>query len=285
MSPEVGPLPRALVAGVAVALSGCPRAPPPDLSRDPAALLEAVRAAQGRVRSVRGSARVRVESPRVSGTVNQYLAAEKPDRIRLETHDFFGNVAAVLVTDGGRFALYDAREGAYYRGQASPENVSRLLPLVLPPEELAAILCGSAPLLAGEPISAEPRGAQLLLTIGAGAGEQRLAVGAEAAVEASQLRRPGAAGGGEVAERPDYDLEFEVFRHRGGARFPTEVTLRAPAARVRLQLRWKEDLRVNGPADPASFRLDPPRGARVVELSPGSAAPAVELPLEPAPRQ
>lgn len=285
MSPGAARLPRALVAGVGVALCGCPRVPPPDLSRDPAALLEAVRAAQHRVRSVQGSARVRVESPRLRGTVSQYLAAEKPDRIRLETHDFFGNLAAVLVADGGRFALYDAREGAFYRGEASPENVSRLLPLALPPEELAAILCGSAPLLEGEPVAAEPLGAQLWLTIRGGTGEQRLAVGTEAAVEASQLRRSGPAPGGETAGHPDYDLEFEVFRHRGGARFPTEATLRAPSAGVRLELSWKQDLQVNGPTDPASFRLDPPRGARVIELSPGSAVPPVELPLEPPPRE
>jgi hypothetical protein len=265
----------------AAAMAGC-RVPPPDLSRDPAELLAAVRAAQGRVARVQGSAKVHVDSPEVSGWVDEFVAAEKPDRVRLETRDFFGNVAAVLVADGGRFALYDARQRVYYRGEATPENVSRLLPLALPPADLAVLLCGSAPLVEGPAREVEARGARLLLRLGGASAEQELAVGEEAAVEASRVRRPAAtpAGGGGA----DHDLEFDTFRRRGGIRFPTAARLAAPAAGVRLELRWKEDLEVNGPPDPALFRLEPPRGARVVDLAPGSSAPPVELPARPDPR-
>ncbi len=267
-------------AALAAALAGCPRAPPPDLSRDPEQLLEAVRGVQGRVQRVRGRARVRVESPGTSGTVDELVAAEKPDRLRLETLDFFGNVATVLVADGKRFALYDAREGVLYRGDATPENVSRLLPLTLPAEEIATMLCGSAPLLPAAPVSVEPDGALLRLALASGGAHQALGIGAEAAVEWSHLRR-GAAAGSAPGEGPDYDLAFDVFRHRGGARFPTEVDLSAPSARVRVALRWKDDLEVNGPAEPGLFRLEPPRGARVVDLPPGGAAPAAPFPVRP----
>lgn len=263
-----------LALAAAAALLGC-RVPPPDLSRDPAELLAAVRAAQGRVARVQGSAKVHVDSPGSSGWVDEFLAAEKPDRVRLETHDFFGNVAAVLVADGGRFALYDARQRVYYRGDATPENVSRLLPLALPPADLAALLCGSAPLAEGEPREVEAKGSRLLLRLRGASAEQELAVGEEAAVEAARVRRPSAAAGA------SYDLELDDFRRRGGVRFPTTARLAAPAAGVRLELRWKEDLEVNGPADPALFRLEPPRGARVVELAPGAPAPPLELPTRP----
>jgi len=266
--------------GAAAALLGC-RVPPPDLSRDPAQLLAAVRGAQGRVARVQGSAKVRIDSPELSGWIDEFAAAEKPDRVRLETRDFFGNVAAVLVADGGRFALYDARRQVYYRGEATAENVSRLLPVALPPADLAAVLCGSAPLIEGAPREVEVRGARLLLRLGGGSSEQELSVGEEAAVETSRVRRPAPAPG--EGGRPDYDLEFDAFRRRGGARFPTVARLSAPAAGVRLELRWKEDLEVNGPPDPALFRLDPPRGARVVELAPGAAVPPLELPARPGP--
>lgn len=266
--------------GAVAALLGC-RVPPPDLSRDPTELLAAVRAAQGRVARVQGSAKVRLESPRASGWVDEFVAAEKPDRVRLETRDFFGNVAAVLVADGGRFALYDARQRVYYRGEATPENVSRLLALALPPADLAVLLCGSAPLVEGAPREVEVRGSQLLLRLGGASAEQELAVGEEAAVEESRVRRLAAAPGGGGAE---YDLELDGFRRRGGVRFPTAARLAAPAAGVRLELRWKEDLEVNGAPDPALFRLEPPRGARVVDLAPGSSVPPVELPTRPDPR-
>ncbi len=269
---------RLWLAGLAAAALAACRAPPPDLSRDPAQLLAAVRAAGRRVARVEGNAKVRVESATASGWVDEFLAAERPDRIRVETRDFFGNVASVLVADGGRFALYDARSRVYYRGDATPENVSRLLPLALPPADLADLLCGVAPILEGEPREVLARGSRLVLRLEGAAGRQELSVGEEAAVEASQVRRAAPAGG-----LPDYDLEFDAFRRRGGARFPTVARLEAAAAGVRLELRWKEDLQVDGPSDPALFHLDPPRGARVVDLAPGSPAPPVELPARPDP--
>ncbi len=270
---------RLRLAGLAAAaaIAGC-RVPPPDLSRDPADLLRAVRAAQGRVQRVEGSAKVHLQSPRGSGWVDEFLAAERPDRVRLETRDFFGNVASVLVADGGRFALYDARGKVYYRGEASAENVSRLLPLALPPADLVDLLCGTAPLLAGEPRQVAVRDSLLVLRLAGDPGEQDLSVGEEAAVEASRVRWASPSPG-----RPDHDLELWAFRRRGGVRFPTAARLVAPAAGVSLELRWKEDLEVNGPSDPALFRLDPPRGARVVELLPGSVAPPLELPTRPGP--
>lgn len=256
---------RLLLAGLAaVALLGCPRVPPPDLSRDPAELLAAVRAAQGRVVRVQGGARVHVDSAESSGWVDEFAAAEKPDRVRLETHDFFGNVAAVLVTEGGRFAFYDARRQVFYRGEATPENLSRLLPVALPPAELATILCGSAPISGGEPLSVEVSGARLVLRLGGGAAAQELGVGEGAAVE--------------TARGPGGEIELDAFRRLGGVRFPTKARLALPAARVRLELRWKEDLEVNGPIDPGLFRLDPPRGVRVVDLVPGPSSPWPALP-------
>ena len=91
---------RWLAAGALLTLAGChPRRPPPDLSLDPAALLAEVKAAQARVVSVQGRARVAVDAPGGSGGTEQYLVAERPGRLRVEVHDFFGNVVAVA---GGR---------------------------------------------------------------------------------------------------------------------------------------------------------------------------------------
>jgi hypothetical protein len=264
---------RACIPVVLVLLAGCPRVPPPDLSRDPSALLDQIRAAQGRVQRVRGSARVQISSPSASGTVNEYAAAEKPDRVHLETLDFFGGPAAVMVAGGGRFAFYDAKEKVFYRGDATPENVSRLLPFVVPVEELVTVLCGSAPLLPGEPLEVTSRDGLLLLTIGLGATGQQVAVGERATLEWSRIRHAArAAGGGVLQDAPAYDLEFGAFRQRSGVRFPDELKADAPAGRSHVELTWR-DVEVNGQVDPALFHMDPPRGARVVELSRGAPIP------------
>ncbi len=269
----------ALAAALAVALAGCTRVPPADLSRDPSALFDQVRAAQARVQRVRGSARVKIASPGASGSVLEFAAAEKPDRLHLETLDFFGNPAAVLVAADGRFAFLDTRANVLYRGDATPENISRLLPVVLPVEELVIILCGSAPLLPGTPLEVGVKDDRLLLTVGLGDVGQRLAIGDLASVEWSRVRRAEPEGGrnsGEVA--PGYDLEFDAFLRRAGVRFPTELRLDAPVGKSRIELTWRQDLEVNGNVEPALFQLSPPKGARVVDLARGAPVPSLDVP-------
>jgi len=258
----------ALVAGAAcAALAGChPRRPPPDLSADPVELLAAVRAEQARARTVQGQARVSVESKAGSGGVDQFLAAEKPGRVRVESLDFFGNVLSVLAVDGPELTLFDAKEKVFYRGAATRENVARLVPVPLSPEELATLLCGSAPLLDGDPVSAAPGDGVMVLTLRRGALTQVLEIGAGAAVEASRTRRDG---GGDAPALLDADFtDLRTGATRGGLRLPTDVATRAPG--VSLALHWRE-LTVNEAVDPALFRLAPPPGARVVDLD--AAAP------------
>jgi hypothetical protein len=274
------PTPTA-VAILALLLTACaPRGGlSPDLAADPAKLLADVRAKQEVVRRVQGGARIRIDSPDVKGTVSAFAAAEKPARVRIELHDFFGNPAAVLVADGDRFGFYDARSKTFYRGDASAENVSRFLPVVVPPSELVTILCGSAPILAGAAVEATPRRGAVLLVVAAGEVGQRLEVVDELAIASSRVRRDAP---DPAAQAAFYDLELDGFRHRAGVRFPTEVRLDAPSARSRVRLRWRDDLEVNGAVDAGLFRLDPPRGAKVVDLPPGGVVPDVPLPIDAA---
>jgi hypothetical protein len=264
----------ATALALALLAGGCVRVPPPDLSRDPAGLLAQVREGQARVQSVRGSARVGVSSRSGSGSLDAWLVAERPDRVRIETFDFFGNVVAVLVADASRFALYDARAGVLYRGEPTPENLARLLPVALPPSDLAVLLCGSAPLLEGLPVEAQPDGGRMRLALEGAGGRETLWVGDGAAISEARLEPRAGAG-------PGWQVTFDSFRRRAGAPFPTDAELRSRGAEV--SVRWEEDVQVNAAPDPSLFRLDPPRGARVQELSPGAPPPPVDLPLGPRP--
>jgi hypothetical protein len=259
-----GPVARLAAAGTLVLLAGChPRRPPPDLSLDPAALLAEVKAAQARVVSVQGRARVGVDAPGGGGGAEQYLVAERPGRVRVEAYDFFGNVVAVLAVEAGRLTLYDARERTFLRGAATPANLARLVPVPLTPEDLVTLLCGSVPLLDGSPVAAEAGDGRVVLTLRRGDLVQRLEVGPGAAILASRVRRVTAAG--EVPA--GLDAELTVHRTRAGQRLPTDLAARAPQAGVELSLHWRE-LEVNRPVDPSLFRPAPPAGARVVDLDP-----------------
>jgi len=272
-------IPFFALLALSTTLAGCPRVLPPTLSRDPAALLDQVAAGQRRVQRVSGRARVKVTSPSLSGTVTELIAAEKPDRLHLETLDFFGNPAAVLVAAGGRFALHDARGKVFYRGPATPENISRLLPFDLPVEELVMILCGSAPLLPGTPLEVGTQDGLVLLTIGLGDVGQRLALGEQATVVWSRLRREVTAGSPPAVANPGYDLAFDHFVDRGGVRFPNALDVDAPAGKARVELSWR-DIEVNGALDRGLFQLAQPPGVRVVDLDAGTPAPRQPVPRE-----
>jgi hypothetical protein len=247
---------RAAVFALVLA-AGCTRVPPPDLSRDPVRLLEQVRAAQDGVTACRGSARLSVSSSDPSGSLDAWVAAEMGGRVRVDLFDFFGNPAAVLVASGGRFALYDARAGALYRGDDTPENLARLVPVPIGARDLASVICGRAPIIDGPAVVAEAGDGVLLLEIAGESGRQVLAVGEGGAVERASFL-PGAHGG-----KP-WKVAFSAFRRTAGQRFPGEVELRGGGAEV--SLLWKDDLEVNLPPEGALFQLDPPRGARVVDL-------------------
>lgn len=261
MNPAIAPIGRPRVQGAALpavllilASAACvKRAPPPDLAADPAALLAQVEATQAKVERVRGEAKVKVDSPRGGGTVTMFVVAERPDRVRLDTLDFFGNPAGVLVAEGGRFSLLDLREGVFLRGASTPENLARLLPLAIPADELVLLLCGAVPLV-GRPIAVEPGDGVARLTLEAGGRVQRVDVGAGAAVHASS---ESGVGGRRIA--------FDRFEERAGRPFPGEVRLEAPDAGVKVKLSWKE-IEPNAVLPPGGFAVAPPPAVRVIDV-------------------
>jgi hypothetical protein len=257
-----------VLAFAALAVGCPPRLPPPDLALEPEPLLEQVRATAALIRSVRGEVRVRVKGhERVA--VPAFVAAEKPASLHLEALDFFGNPAAVLVVAGGRLSIYDARQRTFYRGAATAENVGRLVPLALSPEELVAELCGAPP-LDGEAVRAEPGRGHVTLEVRDGRRTITLRVASGAAVAQAQVR----------SGRDGHDVSWSQPYAATGATPPGDVTFASKEPPVRVDLGWV-DYEANAALDPKLFRLDPPAGARIVDLdAPGAELPAPVFPTE-----
>lgn len=269
------PTPRSLAALAVLALAACSRrVPPPDLALEPAALLAQVEAAGRVVARVQGEARLRLDAPGTRGVVPAFVAAERPDRLHVEALDFFGNPTATLVADGGRLAIYDARARTFYRGAATAANLSRLVPLPLSPAQLVAILCG-APLLAGQPVSAEVGRGFVTLELRDGPGSAALRVGPRAAILRATFR-------GGAPALPDHEVVYSSFLDLEHVRFPGQVVVTSTDPRVEVELAWKEP-EVGGRLDAALFRMEPPGGARVVDLDAVPDLPPLPLPLAPAP--
>lgn len=261
-------LPRLLsLLLVAAALAGCPRRPvdfgAEGQPRTAEELLARVAWAEQQVFSVKGEAKLSVDSPQGKGATGLFVAVTHPALIHLEQLDFFGRPQSVLVTDGERFGLYLAQEGRYLRGPATAANLARFLPVVLPPAELAAVLLGRAPRIPADTrdFRFDDALGQFVVTITRGRVKQTLHV------EAPSYRVTHSR-----AENLDaYELTFSEFSLWGGQTLPRTTALHVRSAKTEVELTWK-DLDVNQAPDLSLFELDPPVDVPVFDVD-GRGAP------------
>ncbi|NVJ28689.1 MULTISPECIES: DUF4292 domain-containing protein [Myxococcus] len=262
---------------LAVLCSACPKRiefGPEGQLTDAEVVYQRVRQNQDNVVSLEGDAKLRVESPQQSGTIGMFLSVTRPALLHLETFDFFNRPLASLVGDGTRFGLYQTETHTYYQGPASPQNVSRFLPVVLPGEELVAIMLGQVPLIPPERMTLEldTKEGVYVLTLHRGTASQVLQVHPKyLRVVKSHVRGV-----------PGYDLAFDDFLERGGLIFPGKVELIAKQAGTKLQLRYQQ-IKLNGRPDLTLYELTPPEGAKVVEVDDAGRELPAGGPESPAP--
>lgn len=260
-----------IVALVAVVTAGCPRPPfapgPGGVITDPQVVLNAIEDRNAALRSAQGEARANVDTPKGGGGVDLYVLVEEPDRFRLEAIDFFGRPLGVLATDGVAFTYLDMQAGRFVEGPATPENVSRLLPVVVPADELASILLGEVPLLEH---TASNGGAAL--TVDHDARAYRLELGPpdhrlQRVWLTPPALRPVAF---EVADRPQSRAAFAPGAHRnfpgyrvefsdfeGPLDRPRTIRLATLDRQFRVELKWR-DRELDPAIDPALFTVQPP---------------------------
>jgi outer membrane lipoprotein-sorting protein len=251
-----------LAAAIFLALvcSGCPHRiefGPEGPIDDPEKLFKLVNQAQENLVTLQGDAKLHVSSPQGSGTLSMFVAISRPGLMHMETFDFFNRPVAALVSDGQRFGLYQAEGNTFYQGPASPENVSRFLPVVLPSEELVSVMLGQVPFIPAErkTLELDRKEGVYVLKLFRGGVTQTLQVHPKFyRVVRSEVRGV-----------PGYDLAFEDFQEQGSQVFPKEVKLIAEVAQTELRLRYS-DVSLNARPDLTLFELAAPEGARVVEV-------------------
>ncbi len=251
-------------------LCGCPRV---DFGTDgepksPEELLKRIAVSETAVFSVKGEAKLRLEGPDQKGVVTLFAAVTHPAFVHLEQLDFFGKPQGVLVSDGATFGIYDGKIGKYFHGPASAEAVGRILPLALPPAELAALLLGRAPRIPHQSatMTFDRDAGVYLLALKRGAVTQTLTV-----VPPTYRVLKSAISGIDA-----YDLQFENLEAVGAATYPRRVVLIANSAKTRIELNYK-DVAVNEPPDLTLYEITAPANVPVVEVDergvPRDAAP------------
>ncbi|MBL8953712.1 MAG: DUF4292 domain-containing protein [Myxococcaceae bacterium] len=240
----------AALASAFLLLAACPRRPV-DFGKggeptSDADLLARLRAAELSVVSVKGEAKLKAETSRGSGTAGLFVAVKEPAFIHLQALDFFGRPLAQLVSDGSVFGLYDAQAGKYFKGPASAANLRRVLPVVIPPADLASLFLGRVPRVDGEP----------KVTFDAEKGRWRL----EYARQTVEVEPPSYRA---VSSHAAYDVELAGIEERGGVSFPSDATLSAGGSRM--ELHWK-DVELNVTPEADLFEMTPPENVPVVEV-------------------
>jgi len=235
---------RALCVSVVCFLAAaCPKVqtiagPPPEAK----ALYAQAQAAHRAPETLTCDAKAVVDAPENAGRYALHVAVKRPASVRIEALTPLGDPAAVLVADQGQFALLDLRNSVFYRGPATPQNLSRLIPAPLTADELVALITGSFP-EDGEPLTAKRDDDGYLL----GLADELVWLGADLRVRRVERR-------GWAVTLDDHDEGV-----------PRSIHLEAPAANTKVDLRLRNV--ATGKAPPAeAFRLTPPAGIRIEEV-------------------
>ena len=221
-----------------------------DMLRQTGAARQTLRAA-GRVTYYgdKGRVRVRVE-----------VVAKRADLFRVATISPFEQPIDVMTCDGAQIFLLS--KGVLRAGQATPNNVARLLPLPLAPGEIVDTLMGGIP--TGDGFSAESLerdGDRWRLRLDRPNSQERVIVTIDPqrkVVVAATIERP--------AGTPYLKASFEDFMDLAqGGHYPEKIQMTMPGrdVDVRLKLRQPE---INVGVDESLFRIVPPAGQSVRPL-------------------
>jgi outer membrane lipoprotein-sorting protein len=129
----------------------CPRnglhLPESDRIKDPKRLMTATREKGRELSSLRAEGTILMRRGGKRVKAHMILLLRRPATLRFETISFFEQPLSILVTDGMRFSLWDMDKGRFYQGSATPQNISRVIPIPMDGPEVSGILFGDPPLI------------------------------------------------------------------------------------------------------------------------------------------
>jgi len=142
-------------------LAGCGRKiPPPDDALQTAGELRS--AIDARVGSIESARFLDVvvdyfgEGERVK--VRQLVLVQQPANLRVQTRvPGTEEILSLLVSDGETFAMHRRDTNQYFTGEATPQNIARLLPVDLSARDVTRVMLGGAPWDRFDAEGAEPR--------------------------------------------------------------------------------------------------------------------------------
>ena len=246
-------------SAMSITLLGCPRTPvrKPNTAPlpKPEEALQLLKKGAADRRSLRALGKVTYFGKEGRVRVKAALLAERPGSFRVETISPFEQPIDTMTCDGERLWLLS--QGRLREGPATPENIARLLPLLMRPEEVVSTLLGGVPL--GDSFQvrslewAEDQ-VHWLLSMENNFKEVGLLKidPARKVVEEMSLTGPD----GKVRLKVDFD-GFELAEQTGATEFPRKIQIEMPEEKMDVKIKLVE-FEVNVPLQKTLFKLNPP---------------------------
>ena len=225
--------------GISIFAMGCRTPLPSRVPLDPAdprplALIAGLEKAAAERSSLTGALRLSLDAPDLNFRRPQRLALRRPSDLRVEVLGLFGQIAAILVTDGVTYQSFDARRGDFESGDVTPDLLWRIARFDMRPQEVVDLLLG-APRPSADAFFAgayaEPRGG-VSVAFRDAEGRLREQFGFDARGQLIEFVR--FAGNGDV----DWKARFSDYRDVSGSAFAFDVRLHFPAVDARASLRF-----------------------------------------------
>lgn len=256
-------LPFGLVVLGSLALAGCPedRIPrPPDALETADAVLAAVAERSAELESLSAEARVSYYSEQGARKGKMVILARRPASLHFSVLSPTDDLVAFLASDGERFTSWERGAEVCRAGRSCPENVARMLPILMEGEDVVSLLLGGTPIIGSHErtLAWDARaGAYRVELLGEDGWSQRIWVKhGTGLVTRSELRRGG--------ERR-IELVFEDFDTVDGHGMPRTLRVEMKRGDVDLKLSYR-DLDLNRELEDSAFSIACPEGTEVETL-------------------
>lgn len=132
-----------------VFLAGCPK-PPGSLLPfegaelpDPQALYLEIQQHSEQVRTLQGTAHLRLQTGQEKASLDAVIACDRQGRLRVEVLDWLNHLVFLGLFDREGFLTYSAAENQYVRGPDEADRIQEILGMPLRAEELAMLALGA----------------------------------------------------------------------------------------------------------------------------------------------
>jgi len=221
---------------------------------DPVELVERLAQRGQQLRSLRSLATVSYWGADGRGGFQEAILVQRPDRLRLETLSPLGATLIVTV-DGNEVVGFHPREGLFYRGRSSKENLFHYIQVPLELGEVTSLLMGIPPVPMEDRWEAE--GGAIYRETGEGGRDKVFFHGAFGV----PVRWERFNSGGEM----ELSALFSDFSPTPAGLFPMRISLEAALQQKRLEIRY-QDPELNVALPLAIFVQEKPTNVKEIPL-------------------